>query len=314
MQVVYLDQNAASFLAKSNPEPVWQEIRDVLTKGFRDRKLICPLPFESVVETAPRPLHLRQSIQALFWELSEGVAFEAFTEMSNELTLALIRPMPDWSPWLIWKPIWAEMESATQRVKSDLKSEKERMTERIKGFVRSPNLEAMSERELFHAVAAQRSGWICSDLDCLLAGRATETSLNCPWLIEFLVSENISPAEIEALKRAVLYHGWAKIPIHAFEILLGAKWEYDSIRGGAASYEPNDEIDRKRAAVALNHADLFITEGDMANLCQKAKVSSFSPTLVLSVRNPERVLETVRSITAGRNDLSRDSAASTELG
>ena len=110
------------------------------------------------------------------------------------------------------------------------------------------------------------------------------------------------------------YHGWAKIPIHAFDILLGAKWEYDSIRGGAASYKPNDEIDRKRAAVALNHANLFITEGDMANLCQKAKVSSFCHTVVLSVRNPEKVLKTVRSITRDRNDLNRDSAAPAGLG
>lgn len=314
MQVVYLDQNAACFVAKSNPEPIWQEIREALADGFRERKLICPLPFEGVVETAPRPLQLRQSIQALFWELSEGVAFKAFTEMSNELPLALIRPLRDWSPWSVWKPIWAEMGYAAYAVKSGLRSEKERMTKRVKSFVKSRHLEGMSERELFHAVAAQRSGWICSDLNCLFASRATETSLNCPWLIEFLVSENISPAEVEALKRAVQYHGWAKIPIHALEILLGAKWEYDSIRGGAAPYKPNDEIDRKRAAVALKHADLFITEGDLANLCQKVKVSSFSPTLVLSVRNPEKILETVRSITRDRNALNRDSAAHTGLG
>jgi len=297
MQVIYLEQNAASFLAKSKPEPIWQKIRDALAEGFHNGTLICPLPFEGVVETAPRPLELRKSIQALFWQLSEGVAFKSFTEMSSELTLALIRPMPGWSPWLIWKPNWAEMECAAQDVRTDLKSRKERMTERMTRFVRSPELEAMSEQELFHAAAAQRTGWICGDLDCLLAGRATENSLRCPWLIEFLVAANLSPAEIEALKRAVQYHGWANIPIHAFEILLGTKWEYDSIRGGAASYEPNDEIDRMRAAIALNHADLFITEGDLANLCQKAKVSEFSPTRVLSVRNPEKILEVVRSIT-----------------
>jgi hypothetical protein len=116
------------------------------------------------------------------------------------------------------------------------------------------------------------------------------------WLIEFLVSANLSPAEIEALKRAVQHHGWAKIPIHAFEILLGAKWEYDDIRGGVAPYAPNDEIDRKRGAIALSHADVFITEGDMANLCKKAKASNFSKTIVHSVRNPKEILATVQSI------------------
>jgi len=297
MQVVYLDQNAASFLAKASPGTIWREIRDALADGFRNRKLICPLPFEGVMETAPMPLEPRQSIQTLFWELSKGVAFESFTEMSNELTLALIRPTPNWSPWIIWKPIWAEMESAAHKVKSDWKAGKKRMTERMNAFVPSPNVEQMTERDLFHAVAAQRSCWICSDLDCLLAGRPMETSLNCPWLIEFLVSANLSPAEIQALKRAVQYHGWAKISIHAFEIFLGVKWEYDFIRGGAAPYEPNDEIDRKRAAIALNHADLFITEGGIADLCRRAKVNDFSPTVVLSVKNPEKILETVRGIT-----------------
>lgn len=296
MQIIYLDQNAASFLAKSNSESIWQEIRKTLTDGFCHRKLICPLPFECIMESTPLPLEQRQSIQTLFWQLSEGVAFKAFTEMSNELTLALIRPMPDWSPWIIWKPIWAEMESAAQKIKSDWKSGKEEMTERMNNFVRSSNLEAMSERELFHAVAAQRSVWICSDLDRLLSGQVVGKSLNCPWLIEFLISANLSPAEIESLKRAVQHHGWAKIPIHAFEILLGAKWEYDSIRGGSASYEPNDEIDRKRAAIALNHTDVFITEGDVANLCQKTKVNEFCQTVVLSVRNPKKILETIQSI------------------
>jgi len=313
MQVVYLDQNAASCLAKSNPGTIWQEIREALTDGFRGRKLVCPLPFEGVVETAPMPLEQRQSLQTLFWELSEGVAFESFTEMSNQLTLALIRPAPAWSPWIIWKPIWAEMDSAAQKIKADLKSEKERMTERMHGFVRSPNIEGMSERELFHAVAWQRSVRICKDLDCLLAGRAAEDSLNCPWLIEFLASANLSPAEIGALKTAVQYHGWAKIPIHTFNILVGARWEYDYIRGGTASYEPNDEIDRMRAAVALSHADVFITEGGMADLCRRAKVSDFCPTLVLSVRNPEMVLKAVRSITGGPNDSARTSPARTWL-
>jgi hypothetical protein len=120
--------------------------------------------------------------------------------------------------------------------------------------------------------------------------------LNCPWLVEFLASAYLRPAEIETLKTAVLHHGWARIPIHSFNILLGARWEYDSIRGGTSSYEPNDEIDRMRAAVALSHADLFLTEGGLADLCRRAKVMEFGPTRVLSVRNPDEILETVRTI------------------
>jgi hypothetical protein len=92
MQVVYLDQNAASFLAKSTPGSIWREIREALADGFRNRKLICPLPFECVLETAPMPLAQRQSLQTPFWELSEGVAFESFIEMSTALLTLSIQP------------------------------------------------------------------------------------------------------------------------------------------------------------------------------------------------------------------------------
>jgi hypothetical protein len=282
--------------AKPDAKPIWKEIRAALADGCSRRKLICPLPFECVIETAPKALEFRQAIQSLFCRLSRGVAFKDYTQMSSELTLALIRPIPDWSPWMNWRPMWAEMESATQKVAADQKSAKQRMQARMDSFVRSPNLATMSKGEIFHAVAAQRSVWIANDLDCLLAGRVQEDSLNCPWLIELLISENLSPAEIETLKQAVLHHGWAKIPIHAFDILLSAKWEYDSMLGGSAAYEPNDEIDRKRAAIALSYADLFITEGDLANLCKKAKVDEFSPTAVIPIRNPQEILETVRRL------------------
>ncbi len=296
MEVVYLDQNAASYLANSIAGTIWWKIREVLSRGFRERKIICPLSFEGVIETCPLPLERRRSVQSLFWQLSEGLAFKEYTEISSELTLALVRPTLDCSPWNIWRPNWAEMERAAQNVSANWMCGKRRMMERMKGFVRSPKVEAMSMRELFHAVAAQRSIRLCNDLDWLLAGQIAEGSLNYPWFIEFLIAAKASPAEIEALKRAVHCHGWARIPIHAFGILVGAKWEYDSIRGGSAKYEPNDEIDRMRAAIALSYADIFVTEGDMANLCRRAKVNDFTPTVVISVRDPERILDSIRSV------------------
>jgi len=308
MQVVYLDQNAASYLAKP-AGPIWGEIRESLSEGLGRRKLICPLPFECLVESAPRDLQFRQSIQSLFWQLSAGVAFKDYTEISSELTLALIRPTPHWSPWKIWKPGWAEMEGVAKNVSANWKAEKEHMIERMKDFLRSPKVEVMSIRELFHAVAAQRSGRLLSDLNRMLESRIAGGSLNYPWLIEFLISMQVSPAELEALKRAVRHHGWASIPIHALEILVGAKWEHDSIHGGSAKYAPNDEIDRKRAAIALSYADVFITEGDLANLCRKAKVREYCPTVVLSVREPQEVLKTIRAVIDAQDD-SIQSAAS----
>ena len=222
MQVVYFDQNAASELAKANPDSIWYEIRESLVCGFRDRKLICPLPFESVIETCPMSLEKRQAIQALFWQLSQGEAFKPFTEMSNELTLGLIRPASDWSPFKKWEPRWAEFENMARNITSDSKAGKRRMEERMSTFVQSAEVETMSEQELFHVVAAKRSHWVCDDLDYLLAGQLTNSSVNHPGLldIDYFTAAHLSPAEIVALKRAVQHHGWAKIHIHALEIRL----------------------------------------------------------------------------------------------
>jgi hypothetical protein len=296
MRVVYLDQNAASLLAKPDTGAIWQEIRGVLAAGFRDRQIISPLPFEGVFESAALPLPIRQAVQCFFWQVSGGLAFKEFTEMSCELTLALIRPDSSWSPWLRWLPIWAEMDGTAQKISSDWRAGKERMMVRMNNFVESPNLKTMSKRQLFRAISAQRSMRIYNDLDFLVAGEVNSASIMHPWLLQYLKSQNISPAEIEALRRAIKYHGWARIQIHALDILLGTQWEYDSLRGGAARYEANDEIDRKRAAMALNYADLFITEGGMADLCRRAKISDYSSTIVVSVRDPKNILDAVRSL------------------
>jgi hypothetical protein len=113
------------------------------------------------------------------------------------------------------------MESVAQKFSSDRKLGKARMMERMNNFSRSSSLEKMSVQEIALIVAMQRSSWICGDLDHLLAGQMAEDSFKCSWLIEFLTSENLTSFEIRALKIAV-QDGWAKIPIHAWEILVGA--------------------------------------------------------------------------------------------
>jgi hypothetical protein len=301
MRVVYLDQNAASLLAKAGTGAIWREIRDVLAIGLHDRQIVCPLPFEGIFESAALPLHIRRTVQDFFWRVSGGWAFKEFTEMSSELTLALVRPNPSWCPWLRWLPIWAEMDTTAQKISSDWRAAKVRMMARMDSFVDSPNLRKMSKSQLFRAVSAQRSMRIYGDLEFLLNGDINSPSIMHPWLVQYLKSQNISPAEIEALGRAIKYHGWATIQIHALDMLLGTQWEYDSLRGGAARYEANDEIDRKRAAMALNYADLFITEGGMTDLCRRAKINDYSTTIVVSVRDPENILEVVRSLAIPRS-------------
>jgi hypothetical protein len=48
--------------------------------------------------------------------------------------------------------------------------------------------------------------------------------------------------------------------------------------------------------MALSYADVFITEGGLASLSQKASIKNISKTVVLSVRNPKEILATIQSI------------------
>jgi len=88
--------------------------------------------------------------------------------------------------------------------------------------------------------------------------------------------------------------GLEVIFVNFFDLILGARWEHDRLHRQRPNYDPNDEIDRWRAAVALGHSDLFITDQYMADLCRRAKVSDYTEIAVFSTQQTDGILHFIR--------------------
>jgi hypothetical protein len=104
-------------------------------------------------------------------------------------------------------------------------------------------------------------------------------------------------AEAQLLCEAVRHHRWEAIFVNFFDLILGSRWDHDSVQGQRPRYNPNDEIDRWRAAVALGHSDLFITDSYIADLCRRAGVSDYTPTVIFSTKQAEEILEFIHQST-----------------
>jgi hypothetical protein len=119
------------------------------------------------------------------------------------------------------------------------------------------------------------------------------------WLMKGLLSHELTVVEARNLSEAVRHHRWEAIPDNFFDLWLGSRWDHDGLQGQRPRYYPNDEIDRWRAAVALAHSDMFITDAYLADLCRRARVTDYTPTVVFSTKQTAAILDHLRSIQSG---------------
>src|SRR6266536_1261913 len=92
---ISLDQNALCYMeprAGTIISSSWSAIRTLLISGVDAGKVVCPLPSETVWESAPLARERYERVRALQNRLSGGVAFKPFSRVIAEETLALVRP------------------------------------------------------------------------------------------------------------------------------------------------------------------------------------------------------------------------------
>jgi hypothetical protein len=65
MTITYLDQNAASYLALAKPNSQWEAIRSALSDAFQTRRIVCPMPSETLVESAACDAAMRIAIRKI---------------------------------------------------------------------------------------------------------------------------------------------------------------------------------------------------------------------------------------------------------
>lgn len=293
MVIAYLDQNAASYLAMPKSGSEWEAIRTALTKGFEEQqRIVCPMPLETLVESAPCDRAMRTAIEQFFHSVSGGARFRSFSEILIDKTLALIREDHDAVAFGTIGSGWGARDEAARIARESHSQTRERMTRRIEAYEFPSTAANMSAEEIFRSSSLDRCSMFWRDLQKFAAVPEMPASgYEIPWLMTGLIAQKLTVVEAQRLSEAVRHHQWQVIFVNFFDLMLGSRWDHDSVHGQRPRYNPNDEIDRWRAAVALSHADLFITDSYIADLCRRAGVSDYTPTVTFSTKQVDEILE-----------------------
>lgn len=295
MTIAYLDQNAVSYLAQAKTGTHWHAIRSALTTGFEEQRIVCPMPLETIVESSPCERATRTAIEDFFLSVSGGTRYRAFPEILVDDTLALVRPHHEAVAFEEMGSGWAARDEAARDTREFHSQTRERMASRIQTYTSPPGVAKMTAEQIFSSSSFERCGKFWRDLQKFAKTPTTlAADYETPWLMSGLIVHGLSPPEAQQLSEAIRFHRWVSISVNFFDLMLGSRWEHDSIHGQRPRYDPNDEVDRWRAAVALAHSDLFITDSYIADLCRRARVAKYSNAVVFSTKQADAILQFIK--------------------
>ena len=298
--ILYLDQCAAGYLIGANKGSTsWAVLREVLEKGFAENRLLCPMPLETLAESAASGFgsENRVKMEELFAGIGGDTAFKGFYTILKEETLGLVRRDRAFTPYCKPPPRgWGSRDDAAARTSANHRQALSDMNETIRVHretPRSPGVEQLGRWEVFESVALDRSRIFEQDLLRLSNGATTDFEI--PWLTQWLAEQDLSACELDLLLERVRDQTWRFTGVNLADLIVGSQWDYDHFQGRRSKYKANDEIDRWRAAVALCWSDLFITDGPAATLIKSSNVSAFTTSTVYSVRDIDAILQLLTS-------------------
>ncbi len=298
MLFVYLDQCAASYLAKAEVGSDWKLIREKMSSAFSAGRMICPLPNENLIESSPCEIQLRIAIEDFFHCVSNGERFLDIGEMMIAETLRLVRPNHVIYPFGTIGVGWGRCEESARNAREANLVRREKMRQRIESHTNHLAATDQTSEEIFRRATEERCGIFWRDLNKFTTNPATPaTDYELVWLMEGLIGRGLTPDEATKIGDAVRFHKWERISVNYFDLLLGSRWDHDHLCGQRPNYSPNDEIDRWRSAIALCYSDLYITDGYTADLCRRARVADHTSTRVYSARQTRDILNFIEGCT-----------------
>jgi hypothetical protein len=283
MKIISLDQNVVSNLAKNVADPFWRDLRAALLGGVKAGKLLCPIPKETIAETVPCSRDVRIKIRDLHNTLSLGFSFKHFGAVEGCETLALVRPNVDTCPYerIVWHSV--ENDALMKAKATEMRQAQDLMRRRMEAFIQPPDQDKLSVRDIRSEVIAERAGSFYRQIERLLAGRPLDPSDDLEFgLGRFLMSKDVTKAELEKLLEKILTRRWEAIPVVFFAAALGALLDHGRIRG--RKYSVNDEVDVSRLSVALHCSATIITENSMACIVRRLEKEIGEPLDVFPIR------------------------------
>jgi hypothetical protein len=209
MIITYLDQNAASYLALATSDSQWDAIRSALCEGFQRRRIGCPMPLETLIESAPCTTAVRIAVEEFFRSVSGGTRFHSYPDILIDKTLALVRPHHAAVAFGTMGFGWGRRDEAARITKESHAKRRERMRQRIQAHISVSDAEGMSAMDIFRSGSLDRCGSFCRDLEKFADLPTTPASeYEISWLMSGLTYRGLSVTEANELGEAIRCHKW----------------------------------------------------------------------------------------------------------
>ena len=293
---VCLDQCAISALAEAGQDDasLFAELRQTLVQAAEDLKLIAPVAPETIVETTGiRSSNRRLLIHELHTRLADARlggpvwAFKSMWKMINEETVALARSEapPSAFELIHWDRV--ENDQLASKTWSEVAAGKQRMLDRVNAHPLvqvkgDPTLDATSK-----GVILEHAADLYRQVQRLLLGQQLDANDHMAYdLGLYLQQQQVTHTQLEKLVEDILHHRWESIPVIFNRTRFAGQLEMEyRRRHSPRNYNVNDEFDLARLAVGLWSADLIITDGPMAQVCQNIGTKQWTRTRVLAVND-----------------------------
>lgn len=297
MVIIYLDQNAISEIALALSGTPWALIREEIIALSRDKAVECPIPIETILESAACNKETRDAIDEIFRSVSSNRAFKSLANLLIEHALEMVRPGITVEKFVVADEYLARDEKAILTTRYSHANMRDRMKQRAKASAQRPMVKTLTPAMVMESFSCDHCGMFFRDINRFLEKtEGARPDYEIPWLIEELINNRITRDEACQLRKAIVRRDWEKTPVLYYFLLLGSTLEYQRERGCKRPYKANDEIDIWRAAVALNSADIFITDKYVVQLCRDSKMADLSPTELFSVNNTTAILKRLGQI------------------
>lgn len=296
--VIYLDQCAASYLATANkPSARWDDLREILQRGFSEGRLCCPMPVETFHESSSPVFgqENRIELELFFNAVGGGAMFSDFYSILRDEAIGIVRPNQPIMAYSSRAPKgWSARDDAAAVCYKRHKEHRNQMADRNSAHKSPLGAEQLSVWQIFDKTAEERSRIFLTDLERLRGG--ADGGFIYEWLTSWVTQNQLTSDEIELLIENVRNGIWRFTGVNFVDLLLGSRWEHDRLRRQRPNYDANDEIDRWRMSVALGYADICITDAYAAGLCDRSKITKFTSAAVYSVKDIEKLITKIGSV------------------
>lgn len=266
---IYLDQCAASEIAK---DPKWEELRDFLKNSADCAVAICPLPFDTILESSRCKLpETRESIFSFYQSVSGGFIFRQFFDILVDEILSIVRPHHQVAGFdYTWE--MGRLCELSLQIGADFEELRNERNSTLSSWVDPPRSPDMSFEDVIKSVSLEPVAKLWRDLQ-LIADSTDAQSISCfeiPKITDSLIENKLTVKEAMDLANELKNHAMSKIPVMFIHNRLAAAGSYALLKRPEEKLNYNDIIDQERLSVALAFADFVVTDKRMVARIEKS--------------------------------------------